>query len=51
MGRRGGGVMQKWIGLDDFDQMSIKKEGLEGGGRKAEKSGGGGGKDIFFKLR
>lgn len=42
--------MQKWIGLDDFDQMSIKKDGLEGGGRKAEKSGEGG-KDIFFKLR
>lgn len=39
--------MQKWIGLDDFDQMSIKKDGLEGGGRKAEKSGEGGQRHIF----
>lgn len=39
--------MQKWISLDDFGQMSSKKEGLEGGRRKAEKSGGGGGQTYF----
>lgn len=42
--------MQKWIGLDDFDQMSIKKEDLEGGGRRQRKVERGG-KDIFSKLR